>query len=76
MNMENLGNNELFKYGLRLVVDGTVGEIIRDLLSNMVEREHDPCKRILKQVQAEAILGIQSRELTYVLNPCWIDFSI
>ncbi|MHC6204171.1 hypothetical protein ACYULU_13380 [Breznakiellaceae bacterium SP9] len=60
--LEDLGNNDLFKVGLRLVVEGIDDEIIRELLSNMIEREHDPYKRILKQVQVEAILSIQSGE--------------
>jgi flagellar motor component MotA len=58
--MDDFGNNDLFKPGLRMVVDGTDCEIIRELLTNMVEREHDPYKRLLKQVQAEAICSIQA----------------
>jgi flagellar motor component MotA len=65
--LEDMGNNDLFKYGLRLVVDGNDAEVLRDLLLNVLEREHDPYKRILKEIQIEAILSIQAGDNPYIM---------
>ncbi|GHT69808.1 hypothetical protein FACS1894110_20010 [Spirochaetia bacterium] len=62
--LDDMGNNDLFKAGLRMVLDGTDYEAVQYLLSNLVEREHDPYRRILKQVQAEAIYSIQAGDST------------
>ncbi|GMO42483.1 MAG: hypothetical protein Pg6C_04070 [Treponemataceae bacterium] len=61
-NLEDFGDRDLFKAGLRLVVDGMDAQIVREILANLVEREHDPYKRRLLQIQTEAILSVQSGE--------------
>jgi flagellar motor component MotA len=65
--LEDLGNNDLFKYGLRMVVNGTDAEVLRDLLLNVLEREHDPYRHILKEIQIEAILSIQAGDNPNIL---------
>jgi flagellar motor component MotA len=51
------------------VVDGTDAEIISHILSNLIEQEKDPYKKILKKMMKEAILSIQAGD-----NP--IDFIL
>jgi flagellar motor component MotA len=60
--LEYMGKTDFFKYALGLVVDGVDGSIIREILNNFVEREHDPYKKMLKQVQTEAAVCIQNGE--------------
>jgi flagellar motor component MotA len=50
---------EIFEYGVRLVVDGTSGEIINKILTNIIDQEPDKDRRLLKNIQKEAILSIQ-----------------
>jgi chemotaxis protein MotA len=67
-----LGPRDIFKLGLRLVIDGTDKDFIDRILSNIVDQEEDPLKKRLKVVQKEAVLSIQSgtnpRLLVYLLN--------
>jgi flagellar motor component MotA len=69
---EKVDERDIFEYGLRFVVDGTDAEIIEKVLSNIVAQEKDEDLRLLKTIQEEAVLGIQSglnpRMLFWVLN--------
>jgi len=49
-----------FKTGMRLVVDGSDGAIIRELLTLKIERENDHYIKKLKEIAMEGILCIQS----------------
>jgi len=60
-----------FHMGMRLVVDGTDGDVIKHILSTMLEREHDYYKKILMKTALEGILGIQIGN-----NPSRIAFQL
>ena len=72
LDTEKVDERDIFEYGLRFVVDGTDAEIIEKVLSNIVAQEKDEDLRLLKTIQEEAVLGIQSglnpRILFSVLN--------
>ena len=55
-------DDELFKQGLRFVVDGAEPRIIDEIMSNRIAHEKDKEQRILKTVQKRAVLGIQAGE--------------
>ena len=55
-------DDELFKQGLRFIVDGTEPRIIDEILTNRIAHEKDKAQRILKTVQKRAVLGIQAGE--------------
>jgi hypothetical protein len=60
-------NRDIFMYGVRFMVDGTDGEVIDKILSNIVNQEKDEYIRLLKTIQKEAILSIQRGENTRIL---------
>jgi flagellar motor component MotA len=49
----------IFKFGLRLVVDGTDKEIVDQILSNKIKQEKDEYTALLKTIQKEAVLMLQ-----------------
>ena len=55
-------DDELFKQGLRFVVDGAEPRIIDEIMSNRIAHEKDKEQRILKTIQKRAVLGIQAGE--------------
>jgi flagellar motor component MotA len=55
-------DDELFKQGLRFVVDGAGPRIIDEIMSNRIAHEKDKEQRILKTIQKRAVLGIQAGE--------------
>jgi Leucine-rich repeat (LRR) protein/flagellar motor component MotA len=55
-------SDDFFKTGIRLVVDGTDGAVIQDLLTLKIEREHDYYIKKLMETAMEGILGIQAGE--------------
>ena len=55
-------DDELFKQGLRFVVDGTEPRLIDEIMTNRITHEKDKQLRILKTVQKRAVLGIQAGE--------------
>ena len=65
-------DEENFKTGLRLVVDGVASEIIDEIFSNIIAFEKDENERQFKIIQKRAILGLQRGEnfriLFLVLN--------
>ena len=60
-------DDELFKQGLRFVVDGTAAPLIDEIMSNRISHEKDEYTRLFKTVQKRAVLGIQAGENTYIL---------
>jgi flagellar motor component MotA len=63
---------DILEYGLRLIVDGTDGQLVNKILTNIVELETDKEKKVLKNIQKEAVAGIQEgynpRLLLMLLN--------
>ena len=55
-------DDELFKQGLRFVVDGTEPRLINEIMTNRIAREKDKNMSMLKTVQKRAVLGIQAGE--------------
>jgi flagellar motor component MotA len=62
---DELGSLDRFlTLGLRLVVDGTDADMVRDILRLNIKREHDHYKKLLKQQAAAGILSIQTGDST------------
>jgi chemotaxis protein MotA len=59
LDQEKIDARDIFEYGLQFVVDGTEGEIIDKILSNIIKQEKDEDMRTLKTIQKEAVLMIQ-----------------
>ena len=55
-------DDELFKQGLRFVVDGTEPRYVDEIMSNRIAHEKDKHTRLFKTVQKRAVLGIQAGE--------------
>ena len=55
-------DDELFKQGLRFIVDGTEPRIIDEIMTNRISHEKDKNISILKTVQKRAVLGLQAGE--------------
>ena len=60
-------DDELFKEGLRLVVDEIEPRFIDEILSNRIAHEKDKHLRLFKSVQKRAVLGIQAGENVRIL---------
>jgi flagellar motor component MotA len=59
-------DDELFKQGLRFVVDGAEPRLIDEIMSNRISHEKDKEQRILKTVQKRTVLGIKAGEPLYI----------
>jgi flagellar motor component MotA len=53
-------SRDIFEMGIRYVVDGTDSEFLDSLLSRIISHEKDKRKRLLKTIQKEAVLSIES----------------
>ena len=60
-------DDEFFKKGIRLVIDGTDPGLIDEILSNRLAHEKNEYMRLLKTVQKRALLGIQMGYNTHIL---------
>ena len=60
-------DDELFKEGLRFVVDEVEPRFIEEIMSNKIAHEKDKQMRLLKTVEKRAVLGIQAGENPYIL---------
>jgi flagellar motor component MotA len=58
-------DDDFYSRGIRLVVDGTDAEVIRQILTTLIDREHDYYRKKLMQIALEGILGIQSGESSF-----------
>ncbi len=52
-------DRDIFKYGIRFVVDGIDSTYINKIMTNLVNQEKDEEMRVLKTIQKEAVLLIQ-----------------
>jgi flagellar motor component MotA len=79
IDQEKVNERDIFEYGLRFVLDGYDPEIIDKILSNIIKQEKDEQLRILKNIQKEAVLGIQERihpRILYSLLNSFTDISL
>jgi len=53
-------DDEYFKQGLRLIVDGTDSDIVKYIYSNQIEREQNEYRKRIKKIIKEAVLNIQA----------------
>ena len=67
-------SRDIFDYGMQFAVDGTENEIINSILTNLIESEQDEEIRRLKQIQKEAVIGIQKGENPKVLFHVLISY--
>ena len=76
---DKVSNRDIFEYGMRFVVDGTDGIVIRSILENITRQENDKYKKEIMSIQVEAVLSIQAgdnpRILFYKLNS-FTDLSL
>lgn len=75
---EKANARDIFHYGLRYVIDGTDTLIIEKILTNIVEQEKDEYLRKFKNIQKEAVIGIQlgfNPQIFYSLLNSYTDFA-
>ncbi|MDR1030577.1 MAG: hypothetical protein LBL76_06855 [Treponema sp.] len=78
VSLENLldkkkyNQRDIFEFGMRLVIDGRITELIDKVLTNIINLETDKEIKILKNIQKDAVLsiqqGISSEDLMWILN--------
>jgi flagellar motor component MotA len=79
LDKEKIDSRDIFEYGLRLVVDGTDGSLINEILSNIVNQEKDEQLRTLMNIQKRAVLSIQAGDnprITYALLNSLVDIPL
>ena len=64
---EKVKQRDIFHYGMRFVVDGSDKDFLEKILSNIINLETDNEIKILKTLQKEAVLGIQTGMNSYYL---------
>jgi hypothetical protein len=69
---EKYNQRDIFEYGMHMVLDGRTSELIDKILSNIINLETDKEKKVLKNIQKDAVLsiqqGINSNELMWIIN--------
>ena len=69
---DKVNSRDILEYGIRFVVDGTDANLIYHILTNIIAQEKDEQIILLKNIQREAVMqiqtGINPRMLYYVLN--------
>jgi len=78
ISLENLldknkyNQRDVFEFGIRLAMDGRGPELIDKILTNLINLEMDKDRKILKNIQKDAVLSIQQcnppEELMWILN--------
>jgi flagellar motor component MotA len=78
VSLENLldkkkyNQRDIFEFGMHLVMNGRVPEMIDKILTNIISLETDKEQKILKNIQKDAVLSIQQgispEELMWILN--------
>ena len=76
---EKANTRDIFEYGMRFVVDGIDAETIDEILSNIINQEKDEQLRILKNIQKQAVMGIQcglNPRILYAILNSLTDISL
>jgi flagellar motor component MotA len=60
LDREKIAARDILEYGLNFVVDGTDGELIERILSNIIEQEKNKWQKTLMLIKKEAVLSIYS----------------
>jgi len=60
-------DDENFKMGLRLLIDGVASEIVDEIYSNLISFEKDEFMRRLMIIQKRALFGFYRGENNYIL---------
>jgi flagellar motor component MotA len=72
LDKEKYNQRDIFEYGMRLVMDGRTPETIGKILTNIINLEIDKERKLLKNIQKDAVLsiqqGISSEELMWIMN--------
>jgi flagellar motor component MotA len=72
LDKEKYNQKDTFEYGMRLVMGGRTHELIDKILTNIINLETDKDKKLLKNIQKDAVLsiqqGISSEELMWIMN--------
>jgi len=65
---EKMMQRDILEYGVRFVVDGTDGSLLKNILSNIIEQEDDKYTRRLMTIKAEAVLSLQAGDNTRIMR--------
>jgi flagellar motor component MotA len=68
----------VFEVGIRLVIDGTDCSFIDKILTNIINLETDSDKKMLKNIEKEAVLSIQAGDNQYLMSlllHSYVDFD-
>jgi flagellar motor component MotA len=72
LDKKKYNQRDIFEYGMRLVMDGRIPELIDKILTNIINLETDKEKKLLKNIQKDVVLSIQqdisSEELMWIMN--------
>ena len=72
LDKKKCNQRDIFEYGMMLVLDGRTPEMIDKILTNIINLETDNEKRILKNIQKDAVLSIQqgipSEQVMWIMN--------
>jgi len=60
--IENHSQRSIFGLGLRLIVDGTDGALVREILCNMIDMQRDFAMQRIMRIQTDGILSVQTGE--------------
>jgi predicted sugar kinase len=72
LDKEKYNQRDIFEFGMHLIMDGRPPEFTVKILANLINLETDKERKILKNIQKDAVLaiqqGISSEELMWILN--------
>ena len=72
LDKDKYNQRDIFEYGMRLILDAKVPELTEKIFNNLINLETDKERKILKNMQKEAVLSIQkgtnTEELMLILN--------
>jgi flagellar motor component MotA len=72
LDTEKYNQRDIFEYGMRMAISGRSSELIDKVLTNIIHLETDTDKKLLKNIQKDAVLSIQQgispEELLLILN--------
>jgi predicted sugar kinase len=72
LDKEKYNQRDIFEYGMHLIMQGRVPELTDKIFTNLINLEIDKERKILKNIQKDAVLsiqkGISQEELMWILN--------